>query len=228
MIEVLDDEDLCHQLFRDIDSLKADVKRNAAQPPSARVIVEIDTQIEQIRELYDKLRKLISANKNATWIKNAKKRSVAIKKEINTLISDHNNRKGVDTNPAPIHIDELSTGQLLAVGAARQTDSIVSLGESLRLINESRDTATSTIAELARQQEQLIGALDETETVKANLAHVGKQLRSIARRVAGDKLIRACTIMILIALTCVILVIAFVPNRAPHSVFDYIGNATRF
>ena len=69
------------------------------------------------------------------------------------------------------------------------------------MIEESKQLATDTLAELARQEEQLLRITDDVQTVRENLKYAGKQLRSIARRMAGGER-AAVPVRLLILVLC--------------------------
>jgi t-SNARE complex subunit (syntaxin) len=117
------------------------------------------------------------------------------------------------------HSEKFSTGQLLQQGVSVQEKSIESLERQLRMIDESKQLATETLAELARQEEQLLKITDDVQTVRENLKYAGKQLRSIARRMAGDAAFRVCCIVMLVVVLVIIIIVAVVPSRQLNQIF---------
>ncbi len=121
-------------------------------------------------------------------------RARVFKETLNELIQETNTAKaeqgGVVQSTEQImiqHSEKFSTGQLLHQGVAVQEKSIESLERQLHMIEESKQIATDTLAELARQEEQLLRITDDVQTVRENLRFAGKQLRSISRRMAGGE-----------------------------------------
>jgi hypothetical protein len=137
------------------------------------------------------------------------------KETINELIQETNvaraEQGGVVMSTEQIMIansEKFSTGQMLQQGITIQEKSIESLERQLRMIDESKQLATETLAELARQEEQLLKITDDVQTVRENLKYAGKQLRSIARRMAGDAAFRVCCIVMLVVVIIIIIIVA--------------------
>ena len=88
------------------------------------------------------------------------------------------------------------------------------------MIEDSKQLATDTLAELARQEEQLLKITDDVQTVRENLKYAGKQLRSLARRMAGDAAFRVCCIVMLVVVLIIIIIVAVVPPRQLNAIFN--------
>jgi t-SNARE complex subunit (syntaxin) len=93
------------------------------------------------------------------------------------------------------------------------------LERQLQMIEESKQLATDTLAELARQEEQLLRITDDVQTVRENLKYAGKQLRSIARRMAGDAALKVCCLVLLIVAIIIIIIVAVVPRSTINQIF---------
>lgn len=119
-----------------------------------------------------------------------------------------------------------TTGQLLHQGIAIQRVDIRSLERQLDIITNTKDAANETIAELARQEEQLLRIAGDASGVGHNLKQGARQVRLIARKLAGDNVIRCLCALMLLAILAAVLVIAVFPNTASSGVIFAQSNVT--
>lgn len=146
-------------------------------------------------------------------------RDDALNKQLSKCITAYQVATGVTPLPvaqlkfSSIFNPHVTTKQLLKRGIEIEDMDIHSLEAGLIMIEQSKVLAVETIAELARQEEKLLLITNDVSNVKANLKYGARQLRTIARRFASDKLIRFLCTLILLAILAVSLVAAFYRNR---------------
>jgi hypothetical protein len=121
---------------------------------------------------------------------------------------------------------DFTTGQFLRKGIDLQMRDVHSLERQLAMINDSQEVARATISELARQEEQWLLIADNVSNVKRNLKRGAQQMRLIARKLAGDNLIRALCTIILLAILATVFIAAFFPSSASGGIFAQ-SNTTR-
>ena len=185
----------------------------------------LEDRINRAKTVYESLTlEIRSHGKSADWVKPFRDSARRYKETINDLIQETNAARaeqgGAVQSTEQImlqHSEKFTTGQLLQQGINVQEKSIDSLERQLRMIEESKELATSTLVELARQEQQLIRITDEVTTVQENLKYAGKQLRSLARRMAGDWFFRICCILMLIVVIIIIIIVAVVPPQSGNN-----------
>ena len=113
------------------------------------------------------------------------------------------------------HAEQYKTEQLIQEGIEVQDQIIMSLERQLKDIESSKQVAVETIAELGRQEDVLKKIADDVEDINEGLKLAVKQLRTIARNLMRDWIIRILCCFVLIAMIVAIIVAASIkPKKA--------------
>jgi len=134
------------------------------------------------------------------------------KEKYNNLVKlfKRNNMNIIDNNQSDIifdHIDQYKTEQINTVTLKVQDGIIGSLENSLKMIDESKQIGIETIAQLSRQEEQLLRINEETHGLKSELNHAFKQTRIIARNIWKDCFVRLLLFLVLASGIAAIIVV---------------------
>ena len=119
------------------------------------------------------------------------KKGVVVKDE---LMGDHveEGKDGLDTAEG-----------LMDHGLKTQASSKESLQRTLGVIERTKEVGTDTVLKLETNTKQIEGMYDQLEQIESSLARSTKIIRRIGRKMATDKYIWVCIVM----LVCVIIVI---------------------
>lgn len=230
MEEVEQIKDLCD----DLDELVGIIRSGLREARSLKnyearenKLAFLEDRILRAKTVYESLQlELRSQGKNNPATKRFRDQARDYKVTINELIQETNDAKaeqgGIVQSTEQImlqHSEKFTTGQLLQQGISVQEKSIESLERQLRMIEESKELAVQTLGELARQEEQLLRITADVTTVQENLKYAGRQLRSLARRMAGDWAFRICCLLVLILVIIIIIIVAVVPPEQLNAIF---------
>lgn len=106
-----------------------------------------------------------------------------------------------------------TTEQLIKKGTDCQEETIHHLDNMIRDIKDSKEIAIETMAELGRQQEQLILIGNNAGDIKSELNMATKRLRVIARNLSKDWIIRILCFLVLGAIITVVILFGVLKKK---------------
>ncbi|KAJ3353523.1 hypothetical protein AMAG_16101 [Allomyces macrogynus ATCC 38327] len=114
---------------------------------------------------------------------------------------------------APAKFDNATAAMDQRARLLQGTDRLQQTGDRLtsahRIALETEQTGIETLQELRRQREQLERARNTLRNVDSNVDRAGRTLRTMARRLATNKLITAAIVLMLVFLIIMVLVLKF-------------------
>ena len=137
------------------------------------------------------------------------KKGVAVKDE---LLGDHVEQKdGLDTAEG-----------LMDHGLKTQASSKESLQRTLGVIERTKEVGTDTVLKLESNTKQVEGMYDQLEQIESSLARSTKIIRRIGRKMATDKYIWVCIVLLI----CVVIVIIVLTKVKRSSTGDDSDSST--
>lgn len=121
---------------------------------------------------------------------------------------DHMNRHALGLVTAASSKEVVNNGTLLQETGKLQRKTLEKLIHVKRLAAETRDLGQEAAHTLEKQKEQLVRTLDGVKQVNTELANVRRTLFLITSRMAGDKAILICMVLMFILVLVVIILVA--------------------
>ena len=201
-------EKVSRQIFTDLkgcDTIIESMKNNLGEAPS-----------ESIQKLY--------SDSIATY-----------KKEIKSLreqfTNKQNQRKNIDNllNTDDINVrmknnNELTVGEAIAKGKDLLNQDGQAIHRMIAKTNETKQVGNAVLADIAAQKEKMKGVNSDLKEIDYSLNRAGKQLATMFKMYATDKLILCMIVLILLIIVAIIIVAAVGGDKAgsfnvPHDIF---------